>query len=334
MNKKFFYLLSVICALTLFTACSSDDDDKKKYKEDYSKLEGNYSGEKLDLKYGSGVLLGKNASFIVDETKGDGVITLRNVVPGELTTELNITFEDNANDRMYFGVDEVKSASGATLKYSGTLQEEKMTLHLTVTLPENNLLGTWALAEENAVHFKFDADMPAGSLVTPEYIEIFIGSILSQLLPDYLQEVSFLEDGNISARYFEKEVDGFATSVPNLAHYFVKDNQLNVLLQLEMIINEVQRKSRSEQPGNGLLELIARGIPVNHTLKGNELTVFITKDLIDQIRKDELIQSLIAMAIEELGEDFEETVELVSAILEVTTELEVGLNLVRANDAE
>ena len=49
MSKKLLYLLTLICSISLFTACSDDDNEKKEEEVDNSweQVVGDYSGEKL-----------------------------------------------------------------------------------------------------------------------------------------------------------------------------------------------------------------------------------------------------------------------------------------------
>ena len=48
MSKKLLYLLTLICSICLFTACSDDDDEKKEEEVDNSweQVVGDYNGEK------------------------------------------------------------------------------------------------------------------------------------------------------------------------------------------------------------------------------------------------------------------------------------------------
>ena len=79
MSKKLLYLLTLICSISLFTACSDDDDEKKEEEVDNSweQVVGDYNGEKLTFSYGETTLTGKEVKF--SATNGtNGSLLLKN----------------------------------------------------------------------------------------------------------------------------------------------------------------------------------------------------------------------------------------------------------------
>ena len=234
MKKSFLYLFTVLCTLNMFTACSDDDDSK-----DPNGLEVNatYSGENLDLKYSNVALLGKEISF---ETKDGKTATLTmkgtfdmsvinglinggsksalipnlvpGVIPGEITTTIsNVPLTLSGEKYTFEGTD---SGNGREVKYTGSVEKDKLVLSLNVTMPKNDLTGNWKLAAQplNLVWSAGDATIDLSGLgisgisgpIPVSMAAPMIGQFVGPMLPQVLESISYGEDGNITARYMKK----------------------------------------------------------------------------------------------------------------------------------
>lgn len=347
MKKNILFLLTLVCSLSFFTACSSDDDDKKKNGgSDYTELEGNYSGDKFQLTYSGSPLLGKEASFKADNTKGDGIITLKNIIPGEATTELNITFEEQSKavlEKNYFS-DEAETTSGAKVKYTGFVAKDLISLSLTdIIMPINELTGTWNLNTDKSIHFIWEGNRYAEDMAY--FINNQLPFFLTLLFPEfslsnYVESFSFKEDGNVVISYREAGdpiESAYKTSPLNFAHYCIKENdgvnKIQAYVSLKTILSTNRKNSRSISE---LMELVENGAPVGYTITDNDLSLFLDFELIEKIFTDEELRELIKSFIEELEieneeaqEYIEELIENIGAAFDETTRMEIGINLIK-----
>lgn len=295
---------------------------------------------KLNLLYSDSVMLGGGVSFL---PTGDsyGTITLHNIIPGEDETELDITW--TVDDDGLYAFNEKSTTAGRTINYVGTIGSTEMNLALNVEFPAHDIMGKWELAQ-TPVHMVWVAE--ADGIFEIEFGATMLASTISQyispLLQTVLKSIELGTDGGVVAEYSDAgaEVIEFKPCSPNLAHYYVKDEKLYALLNVEMIMAEVT-KSNS---GLGALEsLIAQGIPVNYSLNPDEsLTVFIdyafiqgVLDMLSQTSLWELLPIVKQLVIESMIDIYgskEEAEKALDGIIEIwqhTTKFEIGLNLVK-----
>lgn len=180
-------------------------------------------------------------------------------------------------------------------------------------------------------------------------VPVFAPGMLEKELKNYLQNVTFMEDGNIVATYNVAEgtsepVTDWQTSPLNLAQYRVKDEVCYVFLSMDMIMRQVGidqegRATGTDQMLAALEQLLTNGIPVQFektagTDGKDELYVYLDELLIKQLGA--LLPMVESLIPEDMTFDiplFGRTVavpiktilESLPGALEATTEMEVGL---------
>lgn len=385
MKKNLLYLFTVLCMLSFFTACSDDDDVKCPVENtvftDKNGLQLTYSGE---------AMLGKEVSFTsqgadkavltlsgagldlsgliptgksTNDTPTEGIATA-GVVPGELTTTLNVDLLVEGEKVSFEGTDE---KDGRVINYKGEATKDGLKLDLQVTMPKNDLAGTsWKLASADPgsvdpIHIVWNADeFPFGDngtwdiqsalLLTMGMAPIKDGMTVPQLLFGILNEVTFLPDGNIQAKYKNTLADTEWKESPlNLAMYAVKGDKLYVYLNANQIM-AVASKSRAIDLSfvMGLLKnivpMLAEGVPLSYTTgEDGKTAVYLGKDvllpLLQQIaplfEDEQTVNSLVELLKESAGEELSGLVELflkpvlvaMPDIIATTTDVQIGLTL-------
>lgn len=384
MKKNLLYLFTVLCILSFFTACSDDDDVKCPVENtvftDKNGLQLTYSGE---------AMLGKEVSFTsqsvdkavltlsgasldlsglipagksTNNTSTEGIATA-GVVPGELTTTLNVDLLVEGEKVSFEGTDE---KDGRVINYKGEATKDGLKLDLKVTMPKTDLVGTsWKLAPVgfmaadpihivwNADEFPFNGgtwDIQSALLLTMGMAPIKDGMTIPQLLFGILNEVTFLPDGNIQAKYKNTPADTEWKESPlNLAMYAVKGDKLYVYLNANQIM-AVANKSRAADLSfvMGLLKnivpMLAEGVPLSYTTgEDGKTVVYLGKDVLlpllqqiaplfeDEQTVNSLVELLKGSAGEELGPLVDAFLKPVLVampdIIATTTDIQIGLTL-------
>lgn len=223
---------------------------------------GTYKDNTLELTYSGDMLLGKTVYYTVSGSTP--VLTLENIVPGEpdvsiegVYTDQNGAFEGDAT-----------TPKGATVTYNGRIETANgMKLALNVKLPYESP-GTLTLV--NAVSYDDEVDRTnlirkkteehayylntSSTVISGEYIS-FVG-YAGNLLEMVLKDVTFHEDGNVTASYsslpedfdIKGWLDGSYTYRPqnwlqspiNLANWYRDGENLYIIPNLEMILRQVE----------------------------------------------------------------------------------------------
>ena len=188
--------------------------------------------------------------------------------------------------------------------------------------------------------------------ITTGLLATMAPTMLAKELKNYLQNVTFREDGNIVATYNtatvteenpEPEAD-WQSSPLNLAQYCVKDGVCYVFLSLDMIMRQVdmdqEGRSAGTDPILGAVEqLLANGIPVHfEKTVGSDgkdaLYVYLDEVLLKQLGPllpmvESLIPEDMAFEASILGKTISVPIgpilENLPGALEVTTAMQVGL---------
>ncbi len=368
MKKSFLYLFTVLCTLNMFTACSDDDS------KDPNGLEVNatYSGENLDLRYSDVALLGKEISF---ETKDGKTATLTmkgtfdmsvigglinggsksalipnlvpGVIPGEITTTIsNVPLTLSGEKYTFEGTD---SGNGREVKYTGSVEKDKLVLSLNVTMPKNDLTGNWNLAAQplNLVWSAGDAtidlsgfsDIPELSRPIPVSMAApKIGELAGGVLRRVLESISYGEDGNITARYMKKDVSEWQSSPLNLAQYYIKNNKLYVQLNIAQILATVEaNKSKADIGSNEILKLLeaikliapylSDGVPLSYSVSNGTAQVTLGYDVLGKLFALLTDEDLSGLILGKLPDNIKAVMAQIPGILEKTDDVNVTLIL-------
>lgn len=175
----------------------------------------------------------------------------------------------------------------------------------------------------------------------------------AEMLGTVLQDVTFMEDGNIVATYKDAANGGteWTKSPVNLAQYIVEnDNQIKVFLNPAAIIAAVNNAGRAvdvqaviQQTIQMLYPMLVNGVPVAFEQTEDALSVYLNTELLLPLLKTLVVpllsdEEVVAMLVELMKKDpdFSEMADLAEPmlkafpeIIESTTKVEIGLNFVK-----
>lgn len=342
MKKNLFFVFTMLCALSFFTACSDDDDNKT--DDGWKAISATYTAETLKLTMGGTEVA--DQSVKVDASSAEqATITLANLIPGEAEVKIEAKMVKTGES---YALEGSNTNDLRTVSAKGTVGAGVLTLDATlkITAP---IAGTWKLAEiakdesetfvSGPVSMVWEAAegtmlgfLPVTSI--PNIAEGF-GSIVVQVL----QSVTFQEDGQIVASISKAGVDlskpvtpVWETSEPGYASYNVTDKQILVFLDITKIMGSLKSKAAID-PLEQIMALLQNGIPVNYEIAsdGKSARVYIDKALVSQIAP--LLPTLAELigddALNGMGQLVKSILKAFPEAMEKTTKFEVGLKLIK-----
>ena len=325
MKKNLFFVFTMLCALSFFTACSDDDDNKT--DDGWKAISATYTAETLKLTMGGTEVA--DQSVKVDASSAEqATITLANLIPGEAEVKIEAKMVKTGES---YALEGSNTNDLRTVSAKGTVGAGVLTLDATlkITAP---IAGTWKLAEiakdesetfvSGPVSMVWEAAegtmlgfLPVTSI--PNIAEGF-GSIA---LVQVLQSVTFQEDGQIVASISKAGVDlskpvtpVWETSEPGYASYNVTSKT-------------------AIDPLEQIMALLQNGIPVNYEIAsdGKSARVYIDKALVSQIAP--LLPTLAELigddALNGMGQLVKSILKAFPEAMEKTTKFEVGLKLIK-----
>ena len=342
MKKNLFFVFTMLCALSFFTACSDDDDNKT--DDGWKAISATYTAETLKLPMGGTEVA--DQSVKVDASSAEqATITLANLIPGEAEVKIEAKMVKTGES---YALEGSNTNDLRTVSAKGTVEAGVLTLDATlkITAP---IAGTWKLAEiakdesetfvSGPVSMVWEAAegtmlgfLPVTSI--PNIAEGF-GSIA---LVQVLQSVTFQEDGQIVASIskagvdLSKPVPVWETSEPGYASYTVTDKQILVFLDITKIMGSLKSKAAID-PLEQIMALLQNGIPVNYEIAsdGKSARVYIDKALVSQIAP--LLPTLAELigddALNGMGQLVKSILNAFPEAMEKTTKFEVGLKLIK-----
>lgn len=347
MKKNLFFVFTMLCALSFFTACSDDDDNKT--DDGWKAISATYTAETLKLTMGGTEVA--DQSVKVDASSAEqATITLANLIPGEAEVKIEAKMVKTGES---YALEGSNTNDLRTVSAKGTVEAGVLTLDATlkITAP---IAGTWKLAEiakdesetfvSGPVSMVWEAAegtmlgfLPVTSI--PDIVEGF-GSIA---LVQVLQSVTFQEDGQIVASIskagskagvdLSKPVTPvWETSEPGYASYNVTDKQILVFLDITKIMGSLKSKAAID-PLEQIMALLQNGIPVNYEIAsdGKSARVYIDKALVSQIAP--LLPTLAELigddALNGMGQLVKSILKAFPEAMEKTTKFEVGLKLIK-----
>ena len=363
MKKTLRYFPLLLAAASLATACNDNDTMPGPYDTINGYYRSTSTTHTLDLTYSGSALPGKQVAFFTADGK-TAELTFTDVVPGEP----GLTFRDVALSGReapytFSGTD---SRGGRELRYTGSIEAGHLTLNVEVTMPSTPFLGTWDLApsgtgtdtptflvwESNVALDLFGSPVPISSMMP------LLSQMTDKILPQVLQSVTFLADGNITATFSKAGIDLTGEVTPvwqqspvNMAQYYVRDGAIYVILNPYLIVGAAAGGTSDAQAASAdagsvpptktidfgeimaqLQQIFTQGVPVHYTLDGDHATVWIDQEPI--IPFADLIP-LIAGLIPEGGNAMVSALlgpmlEQMPDILRGTTEMKIGINLQKA----
>ncbi len=367
-----FGAFALFMAGTFVTSCSDDDTPKvvcpieKTTFNDVKGLKMTYSGQPM---------LGKQVEFTPSETDATkGVITLSGaplimsagrenvsdapvmsgVIPGEKTTTINVDLKIE-NDVVTFEGEDLNEA-GRKVAYKGKVTKDEMNLDLSVTMPKNsfagskfvitsssNLVLSWKADEFDFMGGKYDIENALKMSLAFINIE---GKTVDKYLPEILGEISFLEDGNIQAKYKKSIKDEeWIDSPMNIATYSVtSEGNIVLYINAAQIIAGVEgNNSNIIQTVFGILpslkSLLSDGVTL--TVRNNEngtMSVFMDENVLLPILKDvkplfenkDMVNGMIE-SINKVQPNFgglaKPILNAMPNVIDTTSDMEIGINI-------
>lgn len=371
-KNLFYYLFTVICSVTLFASCSDDDE-----KVVNPVPQTTFTGENgLQLTYNGAPMLGKKVTFTPDATNAqkatlrlegefdlNGILgkaksaaareevsmpTAPGVLPGSPVVTLPVDLTINGDQCSFAGTSETDYC---TFSYKGEVSAGAMELALSeVKLKNAKLAGmTWKLKPYNQ---EVEEQDPVRLVWESEKGIPLFGSFEIPV-ESVLQDVTFMEDGNIVATYKDAANGGteWTKSPVNLAQYVVEnDNQIKVFLNPAAIIAAVNNAGRAvdiqtviQQAIQMLYPMLVNGVPVAFEQTEDALSVYLNTELLLPLLKTLVVpllsdEEVVAMLVELMKKDpdfgdmaglAEPMLKAFPEIIESTTKVEIGLNFVK-----
>ncbi len=298
--------------------------------------------------------------------------TAPGVLPGSPVVTLPVDLTINGDKCSFAGTSETDYC---TFSYKGEVSAGAMELALSeVKLKNAKLAGmTWKLKpydkedpnEIDPIYLVWEAEKKVFDFLPIEFglklalrMELIAAGAdhkvsATEMLGTVLQDVTFMEDGNIVATYKDAANGGteWTKSPVNLAQYVVEnDNQIKVFLNPAAIIAAVNNAGRAvdvqtviQQTIQMLYPMLVNGVPVAFEQTEDALSVYLNTELLLPLLKTLVVpllsdEEVVAMLVELMKKDpdFSEMADLAEPmlkafpeIIESTTKVEIGLNFVK-----
>lgn len=298
--------------------------------------------------------------------------TAPGVLPGSPVVTLPVDLTINGDKCSFAGTSETDYC---TFSYKGEVSAGAMELALSeVKLKNAKLAGmTWKLKpydkedpnETDPIYLVWEVEKKVFDFLSIESVlklalrmELIAAGAdhkvsATEMLGTVLQDVTFMEDGNIVATYKDAANGGteWTKSPVNLAQYVVEnDNQIKVFLNPAAIIAAVNNAGRAvdvqtviQQTIQMLYPMLVNGVPVAFEQTEDALSVYLNTELLLPLLKTLVVpllsdEEVVAMLVELMKKDpdFSEMADLAEPmlkafpeIIESTTKVEIGLNFVK-----
>jgi len=298
--------------------------------------------------------------------------TAPGVLPGSPVVTLPVDLTINGDKCSFAGTSETDYC---TFSYKGEVSAGAMELALSeVKLKNAKLAGmTWKLKpydkedpnETDPIYLVWEAEKKVFDFLPIESVlklalrmELIAAGAdhkvsATEMLGTVLQDVTFMEDGNIVATYKDAANGGteWTKSPVNLAQYVVEnDNQIKVFLNPAAIIAAVNNAGRAvdvqtviQQTIQMLYPMLVNGVPVAFEQTEDALSVYLNTELLLPLLRTLVVpllsdEEVVAMLVELMKKDpdFSEMADLAEPMLKAfpeiigsTTKVEIGLNFVK-----
>ena len=298
--------------------------------------------------------------------------TAPGVLPGSPVVTLPVDLTINGDKCSFAGTSETDYC---TFSYKGEVSAGAMELALSeVKLKNAKLAGmTWKLKpydkedpnKIDPIYLVWEAEKKVFDFLPVECVLkialrmelIAVGAdhkvSAAEMLGTVLQDVTFMEDGNIVATYKDAANGGteWTKSPVNLAQYVVEnDNQIKVFLNPAAIIAAVNNAGRAvdvqtviQQAIQMLYPMLVNGVPVAFEQTEDALSVYLNTELLLPLLKTLVVpllsdEEVVAMLVElmkkdpdfdEMADSAEPMLKAFPEIIESTTKVEIGLNFVK-----
>lgn len=299
------------------------------------------------------------------------------VIPGSPEVTLPVSLTESTNGEFSFSGN--ASTEYVTYKYSGSVSESTLKLDITdATLLNDKIVGSWDTASyltndwgdevySTPVHIVWTSDkslkvmegfeMPMESLLQLVMVMPIVNDTeIVRLLPQTFKQVSFLNDGNLTANIVSEGKD--ITSPKNMAQYVVRNDESLLLFLDPTAIAAFDAQVKKAPASRGLADLdinnilgnvfaqlvpmLSQGLPLGYTLEGDDLCIYLGDDVLLPLLKNNVVPllkdtELVREISELLAQSSDETMAAMAPLLpgiaaslveviEGTTKIELGVN--------
>lgn len=326
MKKNLFYLFALICSMSFFTACSDDDDNTNWKKLPAQVITAENLSLETNMPTGSDASVklamanAQNGVLTLNKVvKGTDAVDVDVTVAEQADGTFKFQGEKSISPT-------TKAAwqllSATTVRVSGTITLEGKATVAVSTEASGNIVKKHLLCD--AIRYieskdRTDVYAPARLAWTSPYGEGFdaglaaenlstVGTnVLSALMVQLLKDVEFKADGSIVANYAEEinismdqmimagmgifpSTDGITwkTSPANLAYWYVKGEQIYVVLNIPAIVTEAMK---DVEGSNMTPEAIMQIVEMVKGMKGADIKNLLGK-LLSELGKDNMLSKL------------------------------------------
>ncbi|MCM1006261.1 MAG: DUF4925 domain-containing protein [Prevotella sp.] len=305
------------------------------------------------------------------------------VIPGSAVTVLNVNLVELKGAQAKFqGSDENEYC---TFEYNGIVTDNSIDLNITnlklknltlagtYTLPPYDVNDDWESDEYGTVYYNpiyvnWQSTADFDFLGTPMPVENLVSLLMTMpllndmtvrvpdMMSNLLENVTFGEDGNITASYLDLDADKptYFKSPVNMAQYAVTgENSLRFWLNPQAVIKEATRAETGIDINNLLGNVMAQltpmlkdGVPMRYKIDNTTTTVYLDTETLLPLLKQNVVPLLkneaLVKQLTDLLEQDEDMAFLATMIpsmissaanvIENTTVLEIGLNLSTATN--
>lgn len=357
MKKNLIYLLSLFCALSIFSSCGDDKEDNNGPEPEdtsWKAIAGTYNADKLKLAFNGQEI--SDQSVAVEAVSAEkAIVTLKGLIPAvdEVKVDLVISKVTKAAEVVVnYDLEGTATVEGSrVVSVSGNVNAGVLTLNVGIKV-DSPLAGTWKFPPYVPSDLNGDGridandyDVMGGSFflnLTTESGEIaFGGQTISDLqfcmfadqkaeaaIAGAAPEITFLENGNITIS-FTKE--GKTNTLEGLMGYYVKDKMLYVTLDVTALMALLSKADSN--PLADLMTLAKNGIPLAFTVENGNASILINSQLSNALLPSltpilSLIPSLMPNAKPEMLAMLQEIGNLLPLIA-ADKDFSVGINLAK-----
>lgn len=283
MKKCLFYLFAMFCSISLI---SCDDDNGSDTDNSWKEIAKEYTGDELNLQF-NGNELTTNTIKLETTSAENGSVSLGNLIAGASNLKIDVTLKQiqaKATATPDYKIEGQKTVDSRTVSVAGSVSSGILSLDVNVKVT-SPIVGKWGLApaptpsdiNEDGIIDENDYDAMAGCFFLTMASKNGYFTLNGQNIPDLnfcmaadqqaesflrtsLQEVSFLENGNVVFTYLK---EGQPLQLEGMVSYYVgKDNLLYMAINnIADIIDMIGQKSNNN-PLADLIAMAENGIPL------------------------------------------------------------------------
>lgn len=335
MKKSVLYLMTVLCALSFFTACSDDDDNSG--NQGWEGLSKTYEGPKLlNLKLGETTLALENKSVVVQASSASQAsLTLNNIIPENAALQMDAALKDANGNYTLSGE---KTVGQCKVSVQGVFEKGILSLVINreVSYP---VTGVWNLKMTAGADGSHVASVYTHIVTGNPQIDLMIGGLagpmIGQLIGQKVESVTvdLSKEGIFGVAWKPVGADapvdllsvvGKALSI----QYCVIDGKLMIAIDkayisLLSIFDEklAQYNLKIEDITKLMVDLGGYyALPIDMKLEGNDATFYLTKATIVPV-----VQMIAPIITPMVPEEYKNLVTSLLQLLPTAQSLDFGL---------